>query len=98
MGTPLYSRFGLIVCLLLAFSAFELGAQDIHFTQFGNSHLNLNPALTGSFNGLGRINANYRSQWNEVPVEYQTFTLAYDMKFSQRLYRKPFRLRLIIQL
>ena len=67
--------------LTLVASAMTLHAQDIHFSQFGNSPLNLSPALTGVFYGDARLNSNYRRQWTEVPVDYQTFSGAYDMKF-----------------
>jgi len=38
--------------------------QDIHFSQYYASPLTLNPALTGSFNGLYRITGIYRNQWS----------------------------------
>jgi len=60
-----------------------MNAQDIHFSQFGNSPLNLNPALTGMFGGDMRFVGNYRSQWNDVPVSYLTFSGAFDMKFDK---------------
>ncbi len=40
-----------------------LFAQDIHFSQFYNSPLTLNPALTGKMNGVFRFGLNYRNQW-----------------------------------
>ncbi len=63
-------------------SIMVLHAQDIHFSQFYNSPLNLNPALTGVFNGDHRFVANYRSQWNKVPVNYLTFSGTYDTKLN----------------
>ncbi len=57
-------------------------AQDIHFSQFSDAPMNINPALTGIFGGEKRFVANYRSQWNTVPVSYLTFSGAYDMKFD----------------
>jgi len=59
----------------------ETNAQDIHFSQFYHSPQNINPSLTGVFNGHQRFIGNYRSQWNSVPVSYMTFSGAYDMKF-----------------
>jgi type IX secretion system PorP/SprF family membrane protein len=56
-------------------------AQDLHFSQFQNSPLNHNPALTGIFNGDQRFVGNYRRQWFDVPVDYLTFSGSYDMKF-----------------
>lgn len=38
-------------------------AQDIHFSQFYESPLTLNPALCGNFNGIVEAEANYRTQW-----------------------------------
>ena len=60
-------------------------SQDIHYTNFGFSPLNINPALTGSFKGDMRFMGNYRSQWNSVPVSYLTFSGGADMKLGNSL-------------
>ncbi len=65
-------------------------AQDIHFSQIGRSPLNLNPGLTGIFEGDVRFIGNYRSQWNAIPVNYQTFSGAVDMSFYNKNYDKRF--------
>lgn len=49
-------------------------AQDIHFSQFANSPVNLNPGLVGVFGGDLRATANYKDQWRSVPVPYTTFS------------------------
>ncbi len=49
--------------------------QDIHFSQFNGSLLNLTPGFTGLFNGDFRVGAIYRSQWQAVPVPYSTFSM-----------------------
>jgi type IX secretion system PorP/SprF family membrane protein len=41
-------------------------AQDVHFSQFYESPLTLNPALCGVFNGQIMAEVNYRSQWGSV--------------------------------
>ena len=46
--------------LLACFTIWAAGAQDVHYTQFYNSPLTTNPALTGVFNGSYRIGAIYR--------------------------------------
>lgn len=56
-------------------------AQDIHFSQFANVPLQLNPALTGVFLGDTRFNGNYRAQWYDVPVTYRTAYFAVDKKW-----------------
>jgi type IX secretion system PorP/SprF family membrane protein len=68
------------VCIaLLALN--ELGAQDIHFSQIGNSPINLNPGLTGVYGGDMRFVANYRSQWRSVPATFQTISGSVENKF-----------------
>ncbi len=58
-------------------------AQDIHFTQWMSSPLNLNPGETGRFNGDYRVVGNYRSQWGAVmDKKYETLGLSYDKVFS----------------
>ena len=60
------------------------GAQDIHFSQFYMSPLNLNPAMTGVMNCTQRFVANYRNQWASVlkADAYTTYSVSYDQKLS----------------
>ena len=62
----------------------SLNAQDIHFSQFFASPLTVNPSYTGAFNGDYRVGANYRSQWSNVPVPYQTVAAYGDMAFQKQ--------------
>jgi len=62
----LHSFKNITLALFLVLS-FQLHAQDIHYSQFDRSPLNINPALTGLFKGDLRFIGNYRSQWNRVP-------------------------------
>ncbi len=64
--------------LIFLMSGFSVLGQDIHFSQFYNSPLNLNPALTGQFDGDYRFVGNYRNQWSSVTVPYQTFSFSAD--------------------
>jgi type IX secretion system PorP/SprF family membrane protein len=67
-------------------------AQDIHYTNFGWSPLNVSPALTGSFKGDARFGVNYRAQWVSVPVSYSTVSGFADFKLGKDPYRhRPFR-------
>ncbi|MEM6697047.1 MAG: type IX secretion system membrane protein PorP/SprF, partial [Bacteroidota bacterium] len=61
----------LLLIIAVSLSLSRVSAQDIHFSQIGYSPLNLNPALTGIFEGDMRFTGNYRQQWNPV-VNYQT--------------------------
>ncbi len=52
--------------------------QDIHLSQFYNSPLSLNPAMTGLMNFDVRLAANYRNQWSSVTVPFQTLAVSAD--------------------
>jgi type IX secretion system PorP/SprF family membrane protein len=86
----IYKSFALaLVCL--SFPLWSV-AQDIHYSNFGFSPLNMNPALTGVFNGEYRGTANYRNQWSGVPVNYSTFSGSMDMKMASKKEIPPFRI------
>jgi type IX secretion system PorP/SprF family membrane protein len=57
-----------------------LQAQDIHFSQYYNNPLQLNPAQAGLFSEDIRFIANSKLQWANVPVNYTTFSASYDHK------------------
>jgi type IX secretion system PorP/SprF family membrane protein len=83
----------LSITSLLAFTVVAT-AQDIHYSNFGFSPLNLNPALTGVFNGDYRGTANYRNQWRGLPTSagtYSTFSGSFDMKVPSKKTLPPFR-------
>ncbi|CAN5139881.1 hypothetical protein BH09BAC1_BH09BAC1_07010 [soil metagenome] len=66
---------------LLALTILSIGAQaqDYQFTQFFNSPLTLNPALTGKVNGTFRAAVNYRNQWfNPAEKPFITYSGSFD--------------------
>lgn len=64
--------------------------QDIHFSQFDGSLLNITPAFTGFFNGDYRASCIYRSQWQSVPVPYSTISMAGEARIKPRSFNKDF--------
>jgi type IX secretion system PorP/SprF family membrane protein len=75
-----YTKLSLmIVTLCMPILVFS---QDIHFSNFGFSPLNINPGLTGIFPGDWRVNASFRDQWQNVPVSYRTFGVAVDTRLG----------------
>lgn len=74
-----------ILFLLFVIGFFNcLRSQDIHFSQYNGSLLNLSPGLTGLFDGDYRFSGIYRSQWQSVPVPYKTFSFAGDARFKPK--------------
>jgi type IX secretion system PorP/SprF family membrane protein len=60
----------------------EIKSQDRLFSQFYNSPLSLNPALTGSFEGRYRVSSIYRDQWAKaIDNPYKTFSTAIDVRW-----------------
>ena len=70
--------------VILSLGSNSLRAQDIHFSQYLNSPLNLNPALSGFNDAKYRFIMNHRSQWSSVTVPYKTFSAAMDMQLVKR--------------
>ncbi len=70
----------MIICILKSSTA-----QDLHFSNWNMSPLNLNPANAGMFDGDGRLIFNYRNQWKSVPVPYNTFSFGADFNLKKSL-------------
>ena len=57
-------------------------AQDLHFSQYFNSPLLVNPANTGFIpDGDHRLGINYRNQWASIGNPYKTFSIFGDGQF-----------------
>ena len=68
----------LVFILLLSFHKI-MNAQDIHFSQFYASPMNLNPALAGVIDGNFRVAGIYRNQWRSVSSPYVTIGGSFDL-------------------
>lgn len=75
-------------------------AQDLHFSQFYNSPLTINPALTGKADAQWRANVNYRSQWFSVPDSrgISTFAASVDARILEDVVPKYDKLGIGLQL
>ena len=73
-------RIFLAIGVLLIISD-SLVAQDFTFSQFYEMPLLRNPALAGIFTGDIRFQAGYRSQWQSIPVPFNTQVLSGEAKF-----------------
>lgn len=71
----------LLVLLLVTASS---QAQDLHFSQYFNAPLLVNPANTGFMpDGDYRIGGSYRSQWAAISNPYRTMSLFGDVQLFQ---------------
>jgi len=61
----------------------NIQAQDIHFSQFTMTPLNLDPSQAGKFGGDTRAIINYRDQWSSVSSNpFKTYGAMFDMPFN----------------
>lgn len=68
-----------IACFAIAGSLLSVHAQDPHFSQSYLSKVYLNPATTGSEQGLSLF-VNYRNQWHNIPGGFNTASVALDVQ------------------
>jgi type IX secretion system PorP/SprF family membrane protein len=66
--------------VLIAGGAWRSAAQDVHFSQFYESTILRNPALTGIFTGEYKVTAIYRNQWSSVSQPFQTALISAETR------------------
>ncbi len=82
-------KLGLLVAI---FFSCVINAQDIHFSQYYESPLTLNPAMTGLFDGAHRFYLNYKNQWKSIATEpYTTYAFSYDGAYFKKNREKNMR-------
>lgn len=70
-----------IIAIVLVFLSLQASGQDLHFSQYFNAPLLVNPANTG-FNPdySFRVGGNYRSQWANLGTPYNTMSIWGDAR------------------
>jgi type IX secretion system PorP/SprF family membrane protein len=71
-----------VVMMMIVFPKM-INAQDVHFSQYLQTPLLINPAQTGMIDGNHRVLLNYRSQWTAVGAPYKTIGFSYDTHILQ---------------
>ncbi|MBS1627116.1 MAG: PorP/SprF family type IX secretion system membrane protein [Bacteroidetes bacterium] len=75
-----------IIILFFVFNWMNINAQDLHFSQYFNAPLLVNPANTGFITDYDyRIGGNYRNQWANFGNAYKTMSIWAD---GQLFYNK----------
>ncbi len=72
----------LIVFLLFMNATRAFGQADIHFSQFYETSILRNPALTGVFADEFKLGAYYRNQWASIINPYQTYLATAETHFA----------------
>lgn len=70
------------IIILFISNSNSLNAQDVHFSQFNNAPLMINPALAGEFKGQSRFILYYKDQWSSISNNpYKTYAFSSDFSF-----------------
>lgn len=71
----------IVIALLIIVMSLNVKSQDIHFSQYEQIPLLLNPAMTGVYKGDLRAFMNYKEQWSSFQDgKYETFLGSVEMK------------------
>jgi len=89
-------KHALKYCFILLLCSQMVNGQDIHYSQFFNTPLNISPGLAGNFNGDQRLGLNLRQQWQNVPVDYKSFDAFYEFKTNSSHTTNHFNIGLLL--
>jgi len=77
-------QYKIALTLIFLSSSISIIAQDVMFSQFYNTPLQINPAQAGSFDGAGRAGLSYRNQWASIMAHpFETFALEAELKLKE---------------
>jgi len=80
----------LLAFLIALFPTYTYAQADIHFSQFYETSILRNPALTGVFENDYKFGAYYRSQWSTVSNPYQTALVSGEYRHSVGQYSNDY--------
>ena len=72
-----------LLLMLLSIGVLDGSAQDVHFSQFGQTPQLINPGASGVISGNVRANINYRTQWGAFGKAYNTYAASFDAPISK---------------
>jgi len=72
----------ILLAVLMMSCAAGTNAQDIHFSQFYENAILRNPALTGIFSGDYKFGVNYRTQWTNISVPFNTALVSAETRVA----------------
>jgi type IX secretion system PorP/SprF family membrane protein len=81
MMKKIFSKIILLACSGLIVTG-AAHAQDIHFSQFYETAILRNPALTGIFTEDYKVGVQYRNQWSSIGKPFRTGEVSAEMRFA----------------
>ena len=71
-----------VLCIVVAAVTSARGQADIHFSQFYETSILRNPAVTGLFADDYKVGIFYRNQWSSITFPYETFLASAETHVS----------------
>lgn len=78
----------IFLLLFVALSAYQIKAQDVHYSQMYSTPLYVNPAFTGNHECDFRAGVNYRQQAASFTIPFETYTAWGDTRFSPEFLKR----------
>ena len=72
----------LLMILVALLPTYSYAQADIHFSQFYETSILRNPALTGVFENDYKFGAYFRSQWSSISNPYQTALVSGEYRLA----------------
>jgi type IX secretion system PorP/SprF family membrane protein len=72
-----------VLLLIFVMGKSSVRAQDVHFSQFGQTPQLINPGATGVFDGNVRAFLNYRAQWTGIGDGFRTYAASFDAPLAK---------------
>ncbi len=69
---------------------FGTQAQDVHFSQIFNNDTQINPALTGNFNGNQRVGLTHKQQWGSLGPGFKTYQFSFDNGLMKKQWKNSY--------
>ncbi len=80
----LNKNISVLIVIVSLFYVNSVYSQDIHFTQFNQAPLLINPALAGNFKGGQRVFLHYKNQWQSIGVPYKSYSFSLDAQLMKK--------------
>src|SRR5689334_23316382 len=77
----------IIFSFSILLAALTASSQDAHYSQWLNTPLTINPAMTGVFNGKFRFSNDFRSQWSGITKAYTDIHISADLPVAKGMLR-----------
>jgi len=91
MKTTMKLLVAAVLTLNFELQTFNCEAQDMHFSQFTMTPLQLDPSQAGKFGGDQRVIINYRDQWSSVTNNpFRTYGASVDMHLNKKARKDNF--------